>query len=176
MYLKRTEERFSPQSRGYGNAYQNYALLQRELGDVEGAVRSLEIAREAYQAALPEGHPYRVYPLATTATIYNDSGRHKEAETAIRTVLDTFYTSLPEGHYGIIQAEQILLDALFGQNKYAPIEPILQNHYRYTSEEGPSAAYRSSVNGYVRTFYERTVRPVPEMFASAIESTIEEDR
>ncbi len=170
VYLERIGERYSPQSSGYGSAYQNYAVLQKDLGDIDGAIQSLKTAREAYQTALPAGHPYRVFPLATTADIYNESGRHEEAETAIRVVLDTFYTSLPEGHSGTIQAEQILLDALLGQRKYEPIEPMLKDHYRYTSENGPSTAYRSSVNWYVRTFYEQTERPVPEVFAPAMET------
>jgi hypothetical protein len=169
VHLKRIEERFSPQSEEYGSAYQNYALLQKDLGDVDGAIESLQRAREAYQAALPEGHPYRVFPLATTADIYNESGRHDDAEAAIRTVLNTFYDALPEGHNGILLAEQILMEALLGQEEYEPIEPMLRDHYRHTSEEGPSTEYRSSVNGYVKRFYKETERPVPEKFASAIE-------
>jgi len=145
-------------------------VLQMDRGEVESAIQSLEIARQAYRASLPDGHPYRVFPLATTANLQNKLGRHQEAETSVRTVLDNFYASLSEGHSGIVQAKQILIEALLGQEKYGEIEPILEGHYRYTSEDGPSTAYRSSVNRYIRDYYEATDRPVPEPFRPAVQA------
>jgi hypothetical protein len=93
------------------------------------------------------------------ASIHNDAGDYAAAEARMEPVLAVFRAAFPEGHYNLIKAEQIVVDALMGQARYAEAKALVQAHYAASAPGQPGVTMRASVLGYLQRLYAAWGRP-----------------